>query len=103
MKTRFPLILLLLVLASCTPSQPSSPQAERHQKSLQRAEALVARMTLTQKASLMRYESQPIEELGIPAYNWWTEALHGVARCFRNPSEWPHRSMSHCFTRCLPR
>ena len=80
MKTRFPLILLFLVLASCTPSQPSSPQAERHQKSLQRAEALVARMTLAQKASLMRYESQPIEELGIPAYNWWNEALHGVAR-----------------------
>ena len=77
MKTRLPLLLLVLVLASCT---TPAPKADRAQQSRQRAEALVARMTLEQKASLMRYESQPIEELGIPAYNWWNEALHGVAR-----------------------
>ena len=71
------LFLLVLVLASCT---TPAPKADRTQQSRQRAEALVARMTLEQKASLMRYESQPIEELGIPAYNWWNEALHGVAR-----------------------
>ena len=71
------LFLLVLVLASCT---TPAPKADRAQQSRQRAEALVARMTLEQKASLMRYESQPIEELGIPAYNWWNEALHGVAR-----------------------
>ena len=37
-------------------------------------------MTLEEKISQMRYESPAIERLHIPAYNWWNEALHGVAR-----------------------
>ena len=45
-----------------------------------RAEALVSRMTLDEKASQLRYDAPAIERLGIPAYNWWNEALHGVAR-----------------------
>ena len=45
-----------------------------------RAAALVAQMTLEEKASQLRYNSPAIERLGIPAYNWWNEALHGVAR-----------------------
>lgn len=44
------------------------------------AEKLVARMTLEEAASQLCYQSPPIERLGIPAYNWWNEALHGVAR-----------------------
>ena len=44
------------------------------------AEKLVAQMTLEEKASQLRYDSPAIERLGIPAYNWWNEALHGVAR-----------------------
>ena len=66
--------LLLLALAAC------SHPADRQQQAEQRAQALVARMNLEQKAKLMRYISEPVEELGIPAYNWWNEALHGVAR-----------------------
>ena len=46
----------------------------------QRAEALVAQMTLEEKASQLRYESPAIPRLGIPEYNWWNEAAHGVAR-----------------------
>ena len=45
-----------------------------------RAKALVAQMTLEEKCSQLLYESPAIERLGIPAYNWWNEALHGVAR-----------------------
>ena len=45
-----------------------------------KARALVARMTTREKASQLRYDSPAIERLGIPAYNWWNEALHGVAR-----------------------
>ena len=45
-----------------------------------KARALVARMTLEEKASQLRYDAPAIERLGIPAYNWWNEALHGVAR-----------------------
>ncbi len=46
----------------------------------QRAKELIAQMTVEQKMHLMLNESAAIEELGIPAYNWWNEALHGVAR-----------------------
>ena len=46
----------------------------------ERAHALVAKMTLAEKISQMKYDSPAIERLGIPAYNWWNECLHGVAR-----------------------
>ena len=45
-----------------------------------KAQALVARMTVEEAASQLRYDAPAIEHLGIPAYNWWNEALHGVAR-----------------------
>ena len=41
---------------------------------------LVSRMTLEEKASQMKFNAPAIERLGIPAYNWWNEVLHGVAR-----------------------
>ena len=46
----------------------------------ERAKDLVSRMTLEEKASQMVYTAPAIPRLGIPAYNWWNEALHGVAR-----------------------
>ena len=45
-----------------------------------KARALVGQMSLREKASQLRFDSPAIERLGIPAYNWWNEALHGVAR-----------------------
>jgi beta-glucosidase len=45
-----------------------------------RAKELVSLMTLEEKASQLKYDAPEIERLGIPAYNWWNEALHGVAR-----------------------
>lgn len=45
-----------------------------------RAKELVAQMTLGEKMSQMLNESPAIERLGIPAYNWWNEGLHGVGR-----------------------
>lgn len=45
-----------------------------------RARALVARMTLAEKAAQIKHEAPAIPRLGIPAYNWWSEGLHGVAR-----------------------
>lgn len=44
------------------------------------ARELVSQMTLEEKASQLRYDSPAIPRLGVPAYNWWNEALHGVAR-----------------------
>ena len=46
----------------------------------ERAKKLVAQMTLAEKMSMMRYDAPAIPRLGIPAYTWWNEALHGVAR-----------------------
>ena len=45
-----------------------------------KATELVNQMTLEEKASQLRYDAPAIKRLGIPAYNWWNEALHGVAR-----------------------
>ena len=45
-----------------------------------RVSDLISRMTLEEKVSQMVNNSAPIERLGIPAYNWWSECLHGVAR-----------------------
>lgn len=46
----------------------------------ERARELVAQMTIEERISQLRYDAPAIERLGIPAYNWWGEALHGVAR-----------------------
>ena len=45
-----------------------------------RVNDLVGRMTLEEKVSQMKDVAPAIERLGIPEYNWWNEALHGVAR-----------------------
>lgn len=45
-----------------------------------RAKDLVSRMSLVQKVGQLQHAAPAIESLGIPAYNWWNECLHGVAR-----------------------
>ena len=45
-----------------------------------RAQDLLSQLTLEEKATLTMHNSDPIERLGIKRYNWWSEALHGVAR-----------------------
>ncbi len=50
------------------------------EKARQRAEALVDQMTTDEMAGQLKYDAPAIERLGIPAYNWWNEGLHGVAR-----------------------
>ena len=46
----------------------------------QRAKELVAQMTLEEKACQLRFDAPAIPRLNVPAYNWWNEGLHGVAR-----------------------
>ncbi|MFY9175758.1 MAG: glycoside hydrolase family 3 C-terminal domain-containing protein [Caldicoprobacterales bacterium] len=50
------------------------------QEAEKRARELVEQMTIEERASQLRYNAPAIERLNIPAYNWWNEALHGVAR-----------------------
>jgi beta-glucosidase len=54
-------------------SDPTRPIEER-------VNDLVGRMTIEEKISQMGSEAPAIQRLGIPQYNWWNEALHGVAR-----------------------
>lgn len=46
----------------------------------ERAKDLVSRMTVEEKASQLRFDAPAVERLGVPEYNYWNEALHGVAR-----------------------
>ncbi len=46
----------------------------------ERVDDLVSRMTLQEKIDQLNYEAPAIEHLGVPAYNYWNECLHGVAR-----------------------
>ena len=52
---------------------PSRPLGER-------VRDLIGRMTLQEKVSQMVHDAPAIERLGVPAYNWWNECLHGVGR-----------------------
>lgn len=52
----------------------------KREEARKKAEELVGKMTLEERASQLRYDAPPIKRLGIPAYNWWGEGLHGVAR-----------------------
>ncbi len=45
-----------------------------------KAKELVEQMTVEEKASQLKYDAPAIDRLSIPSYNWWNEALHGVAR-----------------------
>ena len=46
----------------------------------ERAKELASKMTIEEKIGQMRYDAPAIPRLNIPAYNWWNECLHGVAR-----------------------
>ena len=53
---------------------------ERKRECAGKAAALVAQMTVEEAASQMCFDAPAIPGLGVPEYNWWNEALHGVAR-----------------------
>lgn len=53
---------------------------QNREEAARKAKELVAQMTLEEKASQLKYDAPAIKRLGVPDYNWWNEALHGVAR-----------------------
>ena len=67
-----------LVLASSCVDKPAYKDSNLSPE--ERALDLLQYLTLEEKVSLMMDRSAPIERLGIKTYNWWNEALHGVAR-----------------------
>jgi len=75
-----PLICLLVVLPSCTQQADQAPYQNPDLAVERRAQDLVSRMTLEEKVAQMVNAAAAIPRLGVPQYNWWNEALHGVAR-----------------------
>jgi beta-glucosidase len=74
-------IAILLLSGSVVGQNTSVLPYQNTQLSIdERVNDLVSRMTLQEKVTQLFNQSEPIERLGIPAYNWWNECLHGVAR-----------------------
>jgi beta-glucosidase len=72
---------LFCVVASIAEAEPASPPyLDPAQPLTARVTDLVSRLTVEEKASLMMNGSAGVPRLGIPKYDWWNEALHGVAR-----------------------
>ncbi|TCN59565.1 glucan 1,4-alpha-glucosidase [Flavobacterium circumlabens] len=85
-----PTLLLLIFIGHCFFAQISFAQNEKNylnQKltTEERVDDLVSKLTLDQKIKLLQYKGSSIKtnDLDIPAYNWWNECLHGVARAGR--------------------
>nr|WP_320976494.1 xylan 1,4-beta-xylosidase [Bacteroides intestinalis] len=76
MKQKLFYLLPILVLTGC--GQVSYKNTSLSPE--ERADLLVKELTLEEKVQLMMDGSRPVERLGIKPYNWWNEALHGVAR-----------------------
>ncbi|MGZ3755982.1 MAG: glycoside hydrolase family 3 N-terminal domain-containing protein [Mucilaginibacter sp.] len=78
---RFYRLLLPALLFWCLDGVAQLPVYKDSSKPIDnRVTDLLSRLTLAEKVSLLGYRSAAIPRLGIPAYNWWNEGLHGVAR-----------------------
>jgi len=80
-----PIKLLAIALSACFYSTYVEAQSVPVYKDMSqpldvRVKDLVSKLTLEEKVSLLGYNSKAVPRLGIPAYNWWNEGLHGVAR-----------------------
>lgn len=67
---------LLFIATKEVSSQPNAVLSPIDKKAAQ----LLKQLTLEEKIGLLGYQAKAVPRLGIPAYNWWNEALHGVAR-----------------------
>lgn len=74
------LLILFSVITFCAVSCTQEKYKDTSLSFEERATDLISRMTLEEKTSQMTHISPAIERLGIPAYNWWNECLHGVGR-----------------------
>jgi beta-glucosidase len=71
----------LVVQSPTATAQPvEADYRDPGQTPAERAADLVSRMTLEEKAAQLQSSAPAIERLGLPAYHWWNEGLHGVAR-----------------------
>ena len=75
------IIILATIILCCTPLRAQNfPFQDTSLTVHERVEDLLSRLTLDEKLSLMEHRNPAIPSLGLPAYSWWNEALHGVGR-----------------------
>jgi len=81
MKRFFLLITTIAFFQSCIPSVDKPyPFRNTTLSTEERVNDLIARLSLQEKIDQLNFDAPSIERLGIPAYNWWNECLHGVGR-----------------------
>src|SRR6201997_113183 len=69
----------LLIVIPCTAQNNAKPlYLDPSQPIDTRVDDLIKRMTLEQKAQQLVNQARAVPELQVPAYDWWSEALHGV-------------------------
>jgi beta-glucosidase len=73
-------LVLALAVAGTASAQAPAAFLDPALKPEARAAALVSAMTLEEKAGQLKHAAPAIPRLSVPAYNWWSEGLHGVAR-----------------------
>jgi beta-glucosidase len=90
LKGKVPARFLAALVAACALVRPAAAQNGAAQAASafgdpsvaisKRVDDLVSRMTLEEKVLQMQHTAPAIPRLGIPSYDWWSEALHGIAR-----------------------
>ena len=85
-RSLFPDVIVLTLATALSvspvllPAQASQMYLDPSQPIDKRVDDLVSRMTLEEKITQMVNTSPAIPRLGVPAYDWWSEGLHGIAR-----------------------
>ena len=75
---RLMILSLLVALVSLAPAQEKYPWQNPQLSTAERVENLISMLTPEEKVGLMMNKSASVDRLGIPSYNWWSEACHGV-------------------------
>ena len=74
------IFIALIMITFCSVNAQQHPWQDTSKSLDERVEWLIKNLTLDEKLSLMVHQNPAIERVGLPAYSWWNEALHGVGR-----------------------